>query len=173
MGPQAGWQYSPEVTSLPSSESQKAFSYPADANQYNRRIPMSRSEGNNVNPFEFPMRSNAPYSSNYTHGDWIARAQPYALHDQRSRSPERGRGRQRSRSPVKILEDLDEDTPVDFLPNSARRGRSPHKKLFGENGWLGRSTSMNEMPSDKYRKPAGLKNFREKLKQRVEDFVSG
>jgi hypothetical protein len=46
------------------------------------------------------------------------------------------------------------------------------KLLFGEGGWLGRSMSMKDLdePSERYRK-TGLKQWGEKLKQRVEDLV--
>lgn len=45
------------------------------------------------------------------------------------------------------------------------------KQLFGENGFLGRSTSMKELPSEEYRKK-GVKHLGEKFKQRVEGMVS-
>jgi len=49
--------------------------------------------------------------------------------------------------------------------------RSPHKKLFGENGWLGRNLSMTELSNGKYTKKPGLKTFGEKVKQHVEDLA--
>jgi hypothetical protein len=44
------------------------------------------------------------------------------------------------------------------------------KQLFGERGWLGRSTSMKELPSEEYRK-TGFKHWGEKLKQKVGEIV--
>ena len=83
----------------------------------------------------------------------------------------RGRTITRTPSPVKTLEDIKEDlTPVS-PPSPSKRSRSPFKQMFGENGWLGRSTSMNELPDEKYRK-TGIKHWGGKLKQRVENLVS-
>lgn len=50
------------------------------------------------------------------------------------------------------------------------RARSPKKQLFGENGWLGRGTSMKEAPDSKYRK-TGLKHLGERFKQGVDGLV--
>lgn len=86
------------------------------------------------------------------------------------RSPPRGRTTSRTPSPVKYLDDVPEEQAVDLTPSSAKRARSPIKKMFGENGWLGRSTSMKELPTDPSRK-TGLKNWGGKIKQRVEDLV--
>ena len=86
------------------------------------------------------------------------------------RSPTRGRPASRTPSPVKYLDDVPEDQALDLTPSSAKRAGSPIKKMFGENGWLGRSTSMKELPTDPSRK-TGLKNWGGKLKQRVEDLV--
>ena len=77
----------------------------------------------------------------------------------------------RSTSPIKYLE---EPAGGDYIPMSPpTRPRSPMKKLlFGEGGWLGRSMSAKDLdePSENYRK-TGLKQWGEKLKQRVEDLV--
>ena len=86
------------------------------------------------------------------------------------RSPTRGRPASRTPSPVKYLDDVPEDHALDLTPSSAKRAMSPIKKMFGENGWLGRSISMKELPSDQSRKN-GLKNLGGKIKQRVEDLV--
>ena len=80
-------------------------------------------------------------------------------------SPRRGRPVNRTPSPMK-LEDIREDQPMNFPPSPTKRSRSPVKQLFGENGWLGRSTSMKEMPSEEFRKN-GIKHWGGKLKQRV------
>ena len=83
----------------------------------------------------------------------------------------RGRTATRTPSPVKALEDIKEDQASDSPPSPVKRSRSPFKQMFGENGWLGRSTSMNELPDEKYRKN-GIKHWGGKLKQRVENLVS-
>ncbi|KAI9657807.1 MAG: hypothetical protein M1829_006873 [Trizodia sp. TS-e1964] len=80
------------------------------------------------------------------------------------------RGRTNTRSPTKFLEGIDYDTVPELLSSPVKRSRSPIKKMFGENGWLGRSTSMKEMPSEQYRK-TGLKHWGGKLKGRVEVLV--
>ncbi len=113
-------------------------------------------------------------------------------------SPTRGRLCSRTPSPNK-LNDINEDQTTDFPnysptyspayspphspafshvyplgklpPSPTKRSRSPMKQLFGQHGWLGRSTSMKELPSDEYRK-TGFKHWSGKLKQRVEEIVS-
>ena len=82
----------------------------------------------------------------------------------------RGRALNRTPSPTKQLEDIKEESPVSpHVP--PKRSRSPVKQLFGEKGWLGRSTSMKELPSEEYRK-RGLKVWGGKLKQRMLEKVS-
>lgn len=82
----------------------------------------------------------------------------------------RGRSVSRTPSPVKLLEDIKEaQSPESPLPPT-KRARSPIKQLFGEGGWLGKSTSMKEPPDEEYRKK-GIKHWGGKLKQRVEDLV--
>lgn len=80
-------------------------------------------------------------------------------------SSPRGRAGPRTPSPVKQLENIREEISV---PPQAppKRSRSPVKQLFGENGWLGRSTSMKELPSEEYRK-TGIKIWGGKIKQRM------
>ena len=87
-----------------------------------------------------------------------------------SSSTSRGRTITRTPSPVKTLEDIKEDQASRSPPNPTKRSRSPFKQMFGENGWLGRSTSMNELPNEKYRK-TGIKHWGGKIKQRVENLV--
>ncbi|KAL9030828.1 MAG: hypothetical protein Q9196_001082 [Gyalolechia fulgens] len=98
----------------------------------------------------------------------------------------RGRLPNRTTSPIKGLEDIKEDQtpegrysynahkdlPADPPASPTKRSRSPMKQLFGENGFLGRSTSMKELPSEDYRK-RGVKHLGEKLKQRVEGMTEG
>ena len=88
-----------------------------------------------------------------------------------SSSFSRGRTVTRTPSPVKTLEDIKEDEASMPAPSPTKRSRSPFKQMFGENGWLGRSTSMHELPNEKYRKN-GIKHWGEKIKQRVENLVS-
>jgi len=84
---------------------------------------------------------------------------------------DRGRPPTRTPSPIKHLEGFGGgETMLDYPQSPSKRQRSPMKKMFGENGWLGRSTSMKELPSDQYRK-TGLKHWGGKIKQRVEDLV--
>ncbi|KAL8833546.1 MAG: hypothetical protein Q9170_004201 [Blastenia crenularia] len=106
--------------------------------------------------------------------------------DTTSHGPARGRLPVRTTSPTKMLEDISEvQTPVGISDHSAdtilpthppaspiKRSRSPMKRLFGDNGFLGRSTSMKELPSDEYRRK-GVKNLGEKLKQRVGGMTEG
>ena len=46
------------------------------------------------------------------------------------------------------------------------------KQLFGDNGWLGQSMSVKELPGEVHRKKPGLKEWGGKLKERVEHLVS-
>lgn len=64
----------------------------------------------------------------------------------------------RSRSPTKTLEDVSErdendddlaNTPAPYPPKPNKRSRSPMKKVFGENGWLGKFP--DEQPDPKQR----------------------
>ena len=56
--------------------------------------------------------------------------------------------------------------PLAIAPNPFRKPGSPSKQLFGEKGILGRSTSFNEPPDERYRKK-GLKVFGGKIKSLV------
>lgn len=83
--------------------------------------------------------------------------------------------RGRPTSPVKALRDVDEnddddEEEIEIPMTPVKRSRSPMKKMFGENGWLGRSTSMYEIPSEQ-QKRSGLKMWSEKIKHRVEGLV--
>jgi hypothetical protein len=89
-------------------------------------------------------------------------------------SPVDPSSRGRSGSPTKVQfadENLREEVVVEIPQSPPKRSRSPMKKMFGENGWLGRSASMKEKPSEQYQK-TGLKHWGGKLKQRVEGLVS-
>lgn len=96
-------------------------------------------------------------------------------------SPVRGRSVSRTPSPTKLspsgkvsptkLDDIKEDQPTEVILSPTKRSRSPVKQLFGEHGWLGKSTSMKELPSEQYRK-SGIKHWGGKLKQRVGEMVS-
>ncbi|KAI4122441.1 MAG: hypothetical protein LQ338_005818 [Usnochroma carphineum] len=113
---------------------------------------------------------------------------PSNTHASEASSFARARGRVplRPLSPSKGLEDIEEDQapestrneslhqipPVDPPTSPTKRSRSPMKQLFGEKGFLGRSTSMKELPSEEYRK-RGVKHLGEKLKHRVEGMTEG
>ena len=86
------------------------------------------------------------------------------------RSPSRGRGAERMASPIKVLQDVHEEDVLDILQSPRKRSRSPHKRLFGEGGWLSKSTSLKEL-SHEPSKRGGLKIWGDKLKSRVEDLV--
>lgn len=153
---------------------ERAFRHPMERTETRQmgNVPQSKSEGHiksclkqsrDDDPYEMP-----PYGHYY---ETLNRGQQSPRG--RASSPGRGRAREKEkqRSPVRFSDNIYEDDPIPFLKSPVRRSRSPHKKLFGENGWLGRSTSMKELPAEKYKKPA-FKNFGEKIKQRVGDFVS-
>ncbi|KLJ05340.1 hypothetical protein EMPG_11187 [Blastomyces silverae] len=166
------WPFEPKTCEAAPGIPPKAFSYPVDTNQYNRRLPISKSEGSNVKSLDGSTNyDDVPCGGDHYCHDWIPSANVFpGRQKQRSGSPDRGRGRGRSLSPVKVLEALDENSPLEFLPSPMKRPRSPHKKLFGENGWLGRSPSLKESPSEKNKRP-GFKSLGEKIKQRVEDIT--
>ena len=81
----------------------------------------------------------------------------------------RGRSSRRTPSPTKDLEDIQEDQSL-MTPSPSKRSRSPMKRMFGEGGWLGKSMSMNELPSEQYRK-TGLKHWSGKIKKGMESLV--
>ena len=84
------------------------------------------------------------------------------------------RGRSFLRSPsLSDLENIDEArlSSGRVPKRSTKRARSPMKQLFGEHGWLGRSMSMNELPTEEYRKKTGFKQWGGRLKERVEHLV--
>lgn len=92
----------------------------------------------------------------------------------------------RTPSPIKGLDDIKEDQTSEgsynhdtqkslpaYPPASpTKRSRSPMKQLFGENGFLGRSTSMKELPSEDGRKK-GVKHLGEKFKHHIEGMTGG
>lgn len=84
----------------------------------------------------------------------------------------------RTPSPRRLNDIKEEQGTNSFIENSSeyplsstKRSRSPVKQLFGEQGWLGRSTSMRELPSEEFRKTR-IKHWGGKLKQRIEYIVS-
>lgn len=82
----------------------------------------------------------------------------------------RGRTTSRTASPIKLLEDIKEDQAAGSPATPPKRSRSPMKQLFGEGGWLGKTSSMKDSPDEEYRKK-GIKNWGGRIKQRVEDIV--
>ncbi|EEP75496.1 predicted protein [Uncinocarpus reesii 1704] len=154
------WQNAPEMVAIPGPN---AFRSQAQLNKGPARLPQSRSEGN-VKSLDHSNRETAGLSGNYFH-QWYPSASYYPdQQEEQCETPEQARGRNRSRSPVKVLEDLDEYEEIAYLSSPRRRSRSPHKKLFGENGWLGKTPTIEK------RKP-GLKALGEKIRKRVEDMT--
>ena len=70
-----------------------------------------------------------------------------------------------------VKEDIEEDLPQDLPRPLAKRSRSPMKKMFGENGWLGKSPSMYEIANE-YPRKSNLKQWSGKIRQRVGGIVS-
>ncbi|KAL1955464.1 hypothetical protein VTO42DRAFT_8558 [Malbranchea cinnamomea] len=141
-----------------------------DSSQYSRYLPQSKSDGN-VKSFNECIQEDTAFAEKL-YGNWGSGQTSLTQdHTNLNRSPEGARGRHRSRSPAKRLEDVDEDNPLEFLIDPPRkRSRSPHKKLFGENGWLGRTPDIGKDIAEKHKK-AGLKGLSERIKQRVEDIT--
>lgn len=90
-------------------------------------------------------------------------------YDSAGRSESPVRGRTTSHSPVKSLPDVIErdEVHVEIPESPVKRSRSPMKKMFGEGGWLGRTSSMDEFPDERYRKPGMM----DKIKHKFEEFV--
>ncbi|MCJ1225073.1 hypothetical protein MMC12_001722 [Toensbergia leucococca] len=134
---------------------------------HNRGMPQSRSESH-IKYRGDPVHTHAPRPGNTT----------FDRHDNRSNampspilSSSRGRAADRTPSPVKYMDDINEDQVLSTTPTTpAKRSRSPIKQVL-ENSWLGRSTSMKELPSDTNRKN-GLKHWGGRIKQRVSEDVS-
>ena len=85
-------------------------------------------------------------------------------------SPVRGRGINRTPSPIKHMDEIKEGSaykPKDII----KRSRSPIKKIFGQSGLLGRSGSSNQLPNDTVLKN-GVKSWFGKVKQRMGESVS-
>ena len=85
-------------------------------------------------------------------------------------SPVRGRGTDRTPSPIKHMDKINEDSPYNPKDN-IKRSRSPIKHLFGHNGLLSRSGSSAQLPNDTVLKN-GVKNWFGKVKQRIGESVS-
>ncbi|KAI4205696.1 MAG: hypothetical protein LQ350_000193 [Teloschistes chrysophthalmus] len=112
--------------------------------------------------------------------------QQHVDYDLAGGSPYRGRHASRTPSPIKGLEKIKEDPSPEGIRDQApstnvsmdppaspiKRSRSPIKQFFGDKGFLGRSTSMKEMPSEEHRKK-GMKQLSEKLKQRMGEMTDG
>jgi hypothetical protein len=148
----------------------KEFSYPVDATLFASHIPHFKSKGN-VESLSGEREIGMRFLESVYYSRDKGTAYQKESQIERTEFPAKGPTRQQSLSPIGSLEDFDENCVVDLQPSQLRGSRSPHKKLFGENGWLGRSMSMKEFPAEKYKKP-GLKMLGEKIKQRVEDIVS-
>ena len=115
----------------------------------------------------------------------VNRKSKEVIQSRASRSPRRGRDSKPKESPRKSLADVDEESEdVLEYPRSAReRSRSPHKRLFGENGWLTKSHSTREISQQMHEgdegdqeeespRRGGLKQWGDKMKRRIGDLVS-
>ena len=123
-------------------------------------ISQSRSEGNIQHPHRPTLSPD--HDNTHTLGGF-----PYIRFADENDPPlsDRGRAAHQSPSPVKPLDDIEEEGSV--APRTPpRRAHSPIKQLFGEKGWLGRSTSMKELPSEEYRK-TGIKHWGGKIKEKM------
>ncbi|KAK2744859.1 hypothetical protein FQN57_004183 [Myotisia sp. PD_48] len=170
IGEKNAWEYrlaSPVTRVAREPSPSKAYSYPVDSSQYARNLPQSKSEGN-VKSLDYGSRDNADMSLYYH--EWQSASKANLVQNQpKGEQLRANRARGRSNSPVKVLEDLDEENPIEF-DRPRHRSRSPHKKLFGENGWLGTSPNIKESPGER-NKRGGLKALGEKIKQRMEDMT--
>lgn len=128
-------------------------------------MPQSRSEGN------MQYSHQRSYSYENVENDYDMGGFPYIKFADENDPPlfDRGQGAYRAPSPVKTLDDIEEEEPVEEEVKEnipPRRAQSPIKQLFGEKGWLGRSTSMKELPSEEYRK-TGIKHWGGKIKEKM------
>ncbi|KAL9128281.1 MAG: hypothetical protein Q9217_003012 [Psora testacea] len=128
-------------------------------------MPHSQSENNIA--FRSGL-SNSSTSSKCSHVDLAPKDDHVRFSEETTfpHSLSRGRSIRCTPSPTKELGDIREDqSPV--TPSPPKRSRSPMKRMFGEGGWLGKSMSMNELPSEEYHK-TGLKQWGVKIKKGVE-----
>ena len=128
-------------------------------------IPQSRSEGN----IQYSHRRS--YSYDDAEDAYEMGGFPYIRFADENDLPlsDCGQGAYRAPSPVKTLDDIKEEEPVEEEVKEdvpPRRAQSPIKQLFGEKGWLGRSTSMKELPSEEYRK-TGIKHWGGRIKEKM------
>lgn len=124
-------------------------------------MSQSRSEGN----IQYPHQRSHSYDN--LEDGYTLEGFPYINFAEENDPPlfDRGRAAYRAPSPVKILDDIKEEEPV-AENTPPKRAQSPIKQLFGEKGWLGRSTSMKELPSEEYRK-TGIKHWGGKIKEKM------
>ncbi|KKY14929.1 hypothetical protein UCRPC4_g06584 [Phaeomoniella chlamydospora] len=95
-------------------------------------------------------------------------------------SPTRGRRIDHSKSVSDNAGELEWDDGMLQHPQSARkRSRSPHKKLFGDGGWLTRSQSVRDVSKDQKaklgqspKKGIALKSWGGKMKRRIGDMTA-
>lgn len=87
--------------------------------------------------------------------------------------------RHATKSPTKILEDVNEYDEIERRPRRIsppavrKRARSPMKKMFGENGWLGKSPSEAQQAQFRVRKESMSQkpSMLGRLKSKFEEFV--
>ncbi|KAL9616896.1 MAG: hypothetical protein Q9160_008285 [Pyrenula sp. 1 TL-2023] len=91
----------------------------------------------------------------------------------------RGRPTSSRKGEVNEVPDEPRKHNLDWPLPTRKRSRSPHKRLFGENGWLSRSNSAKEASADRSAKQnneessrrPGFRLWGEKAKQKPEDTV--
>lgn len=71
--------------------------------------------------------------------------------------------------PAEYCDPSDLDPELDTRP--VHPSKLPHKKLFGEDGWLGRTAEVHAVPYDR-RGSQMFKGFGRKIKQQVREIVS-
>ncbi|KAI9930300.1 hypothetical protein MW887_011051 [Aspergillus wentii] len=59
---------------------------------------------------------------------------------------------------------------LDLADESAQQAKKPHKKLFGEKGWLGCTSDLQDLPNDKSKQKI-FKGLGKKIKQHVEELA--
>ena len=151
------------------------YGKPVDTVRSKGHVPHALSENN----IQYLSSHKQTHPADYYIPAYLRENEPPMLNagSERSLSPGRGREAARTPSPSKALSDVEEesDEVLQHPENSRKRSRSPHKRLFGDNGWLTRSQSAKTLTKEEEKEAAkkgGLKQWGDKMKRRFEDLVS-